>query len=220
MASFFNLRLDTTAPAGVTVKINDDALYATNPVVSLAIATSDEETTGYQMKIWGIDSVATEDDASWEAFAVTKSVTLENTNGLKTVYVKVRADVGNESVVASDTITLDTTVPVVSITGPDKAKISKVEGFNKSILSFTADVDFEEYKVCVVPTTASTENAGTVIPVAGGSVNTSGTEGGYKADTNIQVTINGADLEKASSGDGAKIVKVFVRIAAGTWSVA
>lgn len=220
MASFFNLRLDTTAPAGISVKINDDAIYATNPVVSLAIATTDEDTTGYQMKIWGIDNVASEGDASWEAFTTTKSVTLENMNGLKTVYVKVRDDVGNESVVASDTITLDTTVPVVSITGPDKSKISKVDGFNKAILSFVADVDFEEYKVCVVPTTSSTENAGTIIPITAGSVNTSGSEGGYKANTNIQCTISGADLESASSGDGTKVVKVFVRIAAGTWSVA
>ena len=34
------------------------------------------------------------------------------------------------------------------------------------------------------------------------------------------VTINGADLETASAGDGVKIVKVFVKNAAGTWSVA
>ena len=58
------------------------------------------------------------------------------------------------------------------------------------------------------------------IPVTSGSTNTSGTEGGYKADTAINVTINGADLEAASSGDGVKIIKVFVKNAAGTWSVA
>ena len=42
MPSYFNLTLDTTAPAGVTLTINDGALYATSPVVNLAIATSDE----------------------------------------------------------------------------------------------------------------------------------------------------------------------------------
>lgn len=65
-----------------------------------------------------------------------------------------------------------------------------------------------------------TSGSVTVIPTTSGSTNTSGSEGGYEADTNIQVTINGTDLETASSGDGVKIVKVFVRNAAGTWSVA
>jgi hypothetical protein len=221
MASFFNLVLDTTAPAGVGVKINDDALYATNAVVNLTIATSDSATTGYQMKIWGISGVTTEADASWETFATTKSVTLTSGDGLKTVYVKVRDDVGNESVVASDTITLDTTVPVVTITGPDKTRISKVSGFNQAVINFVSDIDFVEYKVCVVPSTNSAQNAGTLIPTTKGSENTSGTsDEAYKANTQIAVTINGADLETASSGDGTKIVKVFVKNVAGTWSVA
>lgn len=220
MASFFNLTLDTLAPSGVTITINDNALYTTNATVTLKIATSDEQTTGYQMKIWGIENVADEGSASWETFAATKSVKLTAGDGLKTVYVKVRDDVGNESTEASDTITLDTAVPAVSVTGPDKARISKVAGFNQSIFNFTCDVIFEEYKVCVVPQNNSTQDAGVLIPTTAGSVNTSGSDGNYPAETNIQVTITGADLETASSGDGAKIVKVFVRNAAGTWSVA
>ena len=47
-----------------------------------------------------------------------------------------------------------------------------------------------------------------------------GTAGGYKKATAINVTIKGADLATASSGDGTKIIKVFVKNAAGTWSVA
>lgn len=43
---------------------------------------------------------------------------------------------------------------------------------------------------------------------------------GYKKATAIDVTIKGADLATASSGDGTKIIKVFVKNAAGTWSVA
>ena len=120
----------------------------------------------------------------------------------------------------NDTITLDTSVPTVTITGPDKSKISKVAGFNQSIINFMSDVAFEEYKVCVVPATSSAQDAGTVIGTTNGSINTSGNEGGYEASTNIQVTINGADLEAASAGDGVKIVKVFANNAAGTWSVA
>ena len=220
MASYFNLTLDTTAPSGLTLQINDGALYATSTAVTLKISVSDEQTTGYQMKIWGIDGVADEGSASWETYATAKSVNLTAGDGLKTVHIKVRDDVGNETAEVSDDITLNTAVPVVTITGPDKSKISKVSGFNTAIINFTADVKFEEYKVCVVPQHNSTQEAGTVIPTDGGSVNTSGSDGDYPASENIQVTITGTDLEAASSGDGVKIVKVFVKTAAGIWSVA
>lgn len=172
------------------------------------------------MKIWGTSDVDSEESASWENFAASKQITLPSGNGLKTVYVKVRDDVGNESAQVSDTITLDTSVPAVTITGPDKSKISKVAGFNQSIINFMSDVAFVEYKVCVVPATSSAQDAGTLIGTTHGSINTSGDAGDYEASTNIQVTINGADLEAASAGDGVKIVKVFVKNAAGTWSVA
>ena len=220
MASYFNLNLDTTAPSGLTLAINDGALYATSTAVNLTIGLGDSSTTGYQMKIWGVQGAADEENAAWETYAAAKSVTLPAGDGLKTVYVKVRDEVGNESGAVSDSITLDTAVPAVTITGPDKSKISKVAGFDQAVIHFTADVAFEEYKVCVVPASNSTQEAGTVIPTDGGSVNTSGNAGGYPASTNIQVTITGADLESASAGDGVKIVKVFVRNEAGTWSMA
>ena len=220
MASYFNLTLDTTAPSGLTLSINDGALYATSTAVKLTIGLSDEVTTGYQMKIWGIDGVDEEASASWETFAKTKIVNLTSGDGLKTVHIKVRDDVGNETEEVSDDITLNTAVPVVTITGPDKTKISKVEGFNKSKITFTCDVDFAEYKVCVVPQTSSTQDAGTVIPTTAGSINTSGSDGSYPKTTPIEVTITGTDLETASSGDSVKIVKVFVKTAAGIWSVA
>lgn len=218
MASYFNLTLDTTAPSGLSLSINDGAMYATSTAVKLTISINDEITTGYQMKIWGIDGVAEEASASWETFSKVKNVNLTAGDGLKTVSIKVRDEVGNETSIVTDSITLDTTVPVVTITGPDKAKISKVSGFNKSIFSFMSDVEFSEYKVCVVPQTNSTQGAGTLIPTDGGSSNTSGSEGNYTADTPITVTLMGADLEAASSGDGVKIVKVFVKTAAGLWS--
>lgn len=220
MASYFNLTLDTTAPSGLTVSINDDALYTTSTTVTVKLTLSDEQTTGYQMKIWGIAGAANEGDASWQTYAAEKVVTLESGDGLKTIHVKVRDDVGNESAEASDDITLNTAVPAVTVTGPDKSKISKVSGFDKSKISFTVDVEFAEYKVCVVPETSSTQDAGTQIPTSGGSVNTSGTGGSYPASTPIEVTISGADLQTASSGDGVKVVKVFVKTPAGIWSVA
>lgn len=220
MASFFNLFLDTTAPAGVTLSLNDDARYTTSASITAKIGCEDAETTGYQMKIWGgVDGAATETDAAWVNFAATKAITLTTGDGKKTVNLKVRDDVGNESAVVTKEIILDTAVPVVTITGPDKSKISKVETFNVAAISFTCDVDFVEYKVKVVPTTASLQDAGVVIGMTNGSTNMSGT-GEYPDAQAIDCTINAADLEAASAGDGEKIIKVFVRNAAGTWSVA
>ena len=218
MASYFNLTLDTMAPAGLAVQLNGDDIYTTTPSVELTLTLTDSPTTGYQMKIWGVEGVTDEDSASWETYAASKSVTLPSGDGLKTVYVKVRDAVGNETAAASDSITLDTAVPTVTVTGPDKSTISKVVGFDMAVINFMSDIAFEEYKVCVVPATSSTQESGTQIPTTNGSVNTSGSAGGYKADTNIEVKINGTDLETASSGDGVKIVKVFVKNAAGTWS--
>lgn len=220
MASYFNLTLDTTAPAGLSITLNDSDIYTTTATVTLAVALSDEETTGYQMKVWGTAEATEEKNATWETYQASSSITLPTGDGLKTVYVKVRDAVGNETTVASDTITLDTSVPTVSVTGPDKAVISEVEGFNTAIINFMSDVAFEEYKVCVVASPSATQADGTVIPTTAGSINTSGSDGDYEASTNIQVTIKGTDLETASSGDGVKIVKVFVRNSAGTWSVA
>lgn len=220
MASYFNLTLDTTAPSGLAVTLNDNDIYTTTTVVMLSVSITDEETNGYQMKIWGVEGAAEEADASWETFQPSKSITLPTEDGLKTVYVKVRDAVGNETAAASDSITLDTSVPTVTVTGPDKASISEVAGFDTAIINFMVDVDFKAYKVCVVSSTSATQADGTVIPTAAGSINTSGSDGEYEADTNIQVTIKGTDLVTASSGDGVKIIKVFAQNAAGTWSVA
>lgn len=219
MASYFNLTLDTLAPSGITLSINEGAQYTTSTTVQLTIGCSDSSNVGYQMKIWGINGVATESAASWETFSSTKSVTLPSGDGLKTVYVKVRDDVYNESSSASASITLNTAVPTVTITGPDVSRISKVSPKNVASFSFVADCDFVEYKVKVVPAVSSLEGAGTVIGTTNGSTNMSAT-GSFKASTAINCTITGADLEAASNGDGSKIIKVFVKNSAGTWSQA
>ena len=218
MANYFNLTLDTTAPSGVTLSINGGAEYTTSTAVTLDIGCSDEATTGYQMKIWGIDGVATESDASWETYSTSKSVTLPTGDGQKTVSVKVRDDVYNESATATDTITLNTTVPTVTITGPDVSKISKTEGKDECTFSFSSDTEFVEYKVKVVPSISSLNTAGESIGTTNGSTNMSGT-GTFAANTSITSVINGNDLDAADSGDGQKIIKVFVKTSVGIWSV-
>ena len=219
MASYFNLVLDTLAPQGLAVKLNNGSQYTTSKNITLSISVSDTSTSGYQMKIWGIDGASSEDSASWETFAATKSIALPTGDGLKTVYVKVRDDVFNETAAASATITLDTSVPAVTIIGPDVSRISKTAPKNVATFSFTSDVAFTEYKIKVVPSKSSLHDAGTLIGTVNGSTNMNAT-GSFKASTAITCKIYGKDLESASSGDGEKIIKVFAKNAHGTWSVA
>ena len=220
MAAFFNLTLDTLAPQGVTLSINAGAIYTSNKAVTLAIGCSDASTAGYSMKIWGsVTGAATEEDAKWENYVASKTVTLTDGDGLKTIYVKVRDNVWNEADPVSATITLNTSIPVVTIVGPDVSIISEIVGKNTSKFNFTANAIFDEYKVGVVPATNSTVSDVTVIGTTGGSTNTSGSDGNYPADTNIDVTINATDFKTAAGGaDGTYIIKVFVKNQAGTWS--
>jgi hypothetical protein len=176
------------------------------------------------MKLWG-DICATaggaaiaEADASWIAYAGTASIILTSTNGTKTVYIKFMDDVGNVSSAVSASTVYDSTVPTVTIVGPDVAKISKVSGYNVSTFSFSADEAFDEWTVRVVPDASSIHTAGTQIPTTGGSTNMSGSTQ-TAASTAVNCTIYGADLETASAGDGVKIVKVFVKDLTGNWSV-
>lgn len=64
MASYFNLTLDTLAPTGLTVKLNGEDIYTTTTSVTMTLTLTDGNTTGYQMKIWGVDGVAEEGSAS------------------------------------------------------------------------------------------------------------------------------------------------------------
>lgn len=226
MANFFNLTLDTTGPSNPTVSIEGGATYATNVLVDLTIGTSDAPTTGYQMKIWGnvdtsydVNIKTDEASAVWFTYSTTKQIKLAAGDGSKTINVKIRDDVNNESSIVSDSIILDLSLPTVTITGPDVSKISKQNGKDVSSFSFQSDVDFSEYTVRVVSASGAANDTGVQIPTAGGSTNVSGVAGNYTASTPINVTIKGVDLESASTGDGTKIIKVFVREAAGNWSV-
>lgn len=225
MANYFNLILDTLGPQGVTLSINSGAAYTSDQLVTLAIGCSDGDKTGYQMKIWGnVDTTydanikATEGTSVWITYAASKQIKLAAGDGTKTVYAKLRDDVWNESAQASKSITLDTTAPTVTITGPDVSKISKVASKDTAAFSFSVDQAFVEYKVKVVPSASSLHTAGTQIPTIAGSTNMAAT-GSFAASTPIASTIKGADLETASAGDGTKIVKVFAKDAAGNWSV-
>lgn len=228
MANYFNLILDTTAPSNPTVLINGGATYALDQVVNLTIGTEDSVTTGYQMKIWGdVDTLYDNDvkDAegasNWITYKTTHQIKLSAGDGLKTIRVKIRDDVHNASSVATDSINLDTDLPIVSITANDVSKISKIAGKNICSFGFQSDTPFKEYKVKFVSTTNAPHDTGVQIGVTNGSTNMSGLKSDsttFPANTIINCSINGSDLELANAGDGTKIIKVFVKDEAGNWS--
>lgn len=225
MTATFQLTLDTTGPQGVAAAIDAGAAYATARDVSLVVTTTDPDTTGYQVKVWGdVDPAAdaniqtTEAASSWITLTPSMAVKLAAGDGAKNLTVRLRDDVWNPSATAADTITLTTAGPVVSIaSGPDAAKVSKIAGKDTSTFSFTTDVDIVAWEVRVVPDANSGQATGTLLATTNGSTNTAG--GALTAATPETVTVKGADLEAASAGDGVKQVKVFAQNAAGIWSV-
>lgn len=226
MTNWFELELDTTPPSNPTLEIENNATFVSTLLVDLTLGTGDSITTGYQMKIWGdVDPTFNAniqplvDDSSWMTFNSLQQIKLLDGDGNKTVNYMIRDDVYNESSLVSKSVYLDTTLPTVEVTGPDVPTISKMLGRNVASFSFTVSEPFDEYKVCVVNSSGVTEDSGVTIPTTNGSTNTSGTAGGYDTSSSpIVGTITGSDFELAKSGDGIKVVKIFVKDKSGKWS--
>jgi hypothetical protein len=105
---------DTTPPTG-TVTINNSARFTNSAAVVLTLTATD---TGS-----GVSSMQFSNDTTmWSAsepFAGTKNWTLTTGDGAKTVSVKFMDNAGNWSnPIPSNTISLDTTPPTVSISSP------------------------------------------------------------------------------------------------------
>jgi PGF-pre-PGF domain-containing protein len=117
----FHFTIDTQAPSGVTLLINDNASYTTSPSVTLTLGA----TGAAWMKI---SNYANFSGADWESFATTKSWDLASIEGTRTVYLKVKdnatGDQGstsyaNVAATITDTIILDTTAPSISSPSPE-----------------------------------------------------------------------------------------------------
>lgn len=218
MPANFNLVLDTTGPAGVTLAIDAGNAWSLDFDVIANVATTDPDTTGYQMKVWGdiAGGPATEAAAAWQTYNAALPVTLAAGDGLKTLTVRLRDDVWNESGTATDTITVDTTAPTVTVVS-DVTKVSKIAGKRTATLTITPNSAIQAWKVKVVPASGSINTAGTQIPVTNGSDNMTG--GASASGVPITAHIDGRDLELAGV-EGNNIVKVFVQDQAGNWSVA
>lgn len=224
MANYITLILDTTPPFNPKVQINNGVLYTTESMVNATLTTDDQNTTGYQMLIWGDvnnehneDIQTQEEESSWITYTEDFQIELSSGDGVKNIYAMIRDDVHNKSSIESTSITLDAEGAKVTVTQPDVAKISKVSGKDTATFTFKSNKDFSEYKVKVVGSGNSTHDSGVQILTTNGSVNVEDV-GDYIAEQVTTVTIKGGDLQTASSQDGDKIIKVFVKSLSGTWS--
>lgn len=224
MASFFKLTLDTLAPQTPTFAIAAGASFVNAQTTVVNFSTSDSPTTGYQVKIWGdVDATfnanikATEGESSWITYSAEVAVKLSSGDGTKNLHAKIRDDVWNETAELSDSIVLDTTVPVVTVTaGPTPTKISEVAEKDTSAFTFKVDSKIAKWVVKVVPSSASVHTAGTAIAGTNGSEHTEGTT--LEAETSQEVKIKGKDFAVAAGADGEYTVKVFAEDLAGNWS--
>lgn len=219
MDAHFILVLDTTAPSNISIEI-------ASPTNSQTVMATLSATDATQMKIYGdilsdtsSTNTITEETASWINYETNVLLLLSPGDEAKTVYAKFRDDVGNETPAVSTVVSLDTSAPAVVISsGPDYATISEIDGFDTCTFSWSADEPFVEYKVCVVPSNTSPHNVGSIIGMESGSMNMAGL-GSFEERSTITSAIKGSDLRDASPGDGAKIIKVFVKDSAGNWSI-
>lgn len=225
----FTLILDTKPPAAPALLIEGGVAVTGRRTVSVALSSADYLAGSRdvaEMKLWGDVEPGSdplvptlEADAIWQEYQPSYTIRLSAGAGRKTLYARLKDDVCNATVVFSDFIDLNLTVPVVTVVTPiDKSRISKTSPCDVAVFSWESSLAFDRYEVRVVPNAGSPQGAGAIIPVTAGSIHTQA-NGSFPAETAITTTIRGTDLATASPGDGTKLVKIFVRKAATqVWS--
>ena len=233
MAAFFFLKLDKTPPTNFSFLIDGGAALTAANQVDLTFSTDDTDLTGYTVKVWGSVTGSgfgtTEAVATWIEWPLTgRNVALTSGDGLKTINARARDRVGNETTIVTRTITVDSAVPVVTLSGIGGASSANPEEIGvapgATIIStkqwqFQSDRAFVEYQVRVGTSTDFIHTAGTPIGMSGGSSGLGGT-GTFSANTSRTCILHGADLNTAVAGvEAIYVIKVFVKTAAGVWSV-
>ncbi len=154
----FHAIADAGNITGGSIKINNNAAYTNSTSVTLTLSCTTTGSGGCTQMEFSNDNI------NWSAaqtYATTKTWSLTTGDGTKTVYVKFKDNAGNSawSSAYSDSITLNTTPPSVSITSPssgtsyttaqtatvsasasDTAGIAKVEFYDGVTLKGTSTI--------------------------------------------------------------------------------
>lgn len=106
---------DENPPVG-SISINSGDSYTNSTLTSLSVQAEEVfPDSGVTEMI--ICNVADFTGCTWEGYIQTKEWTLLSGDGTKSVYIKFKDAQNNESIAYSDTISLDTTSPTVSVSG-------------------------------------------------------------------------------------------------------
>ena len=137
-ASRLTIIYDTEPPADGSVSINGGAAYTNGRTVTLTLTATDAS-----------EMIISEDSgftgAIYKAYASSANFELSSGDGEKTVYVKYKDTLGNETTeLISDTITLDTAAPTVSLgsTAANPTNVSPIPvtiTFSEAVSGFTAE---------------------------------------------------------------------------------
>jgi hypothetical protein len=111
VTTYNNEFLNDTFPPTGSFTINNNALYTTNPAVTLNMNASDAQCAVREMCSANNTSPLSCSVVGWEPYQTTKTWTLASGDGTQTVYARFKDSSGNVSAWASDSIVLDTTPP-------------------------------------------------------------------------------------------------------------
>lgn len=124
------IKIDKTPPTGSTT-INDNTMYTQTNTVVLSSSASDITSGLAEMRCSNDNITYTQ----WLTYDLSTPWTLQEGDGTKTVYVQFRDYSGLVSEVFSDTVILDTTLPIGSVVINEGALIT---GTRSATLSLTA----------------------------------------------------------------------------------
>ncbi|MBO1515313.1 LamG-like jellyroll fold domain-containing protein [Metabacillus bambusae] len=104
--------VDSTPPEG-QFTINNGAEFTNNQTVKLSLEATDDMSEGIFVRY----STNAEEWTDWEEYNTSKELTLPSGDGEKTVFVEFKDQAGNSSESYQQTITFDTTAPVIEFIG-------------------------------------------------------------------------------------------------------
>ncbi|MCX6377367.1 MAG: DNRLRE domain-containing protein, partial [Armatimonadetes bacterium] len=197
---------DIVAPINCSININGGAVYTTSETVTLTLSASDFPSGMSQMQFNNENGAW----SGWEAYGTSKSWTLSEGDGAKTVYVQFKDAAGNVSTEPiSDDITLDTTGPSAATVTDEGVYTPSMSELSASWSGATDDLSgIAQYQYAIGTTTPGGHDVVDWTITAGTSVTK--TELTLSAGTTYYFSVkaqNGAGIwGDAADSDGIEVV--------------
>lgn len=97
--------------------------------------------------------------------------------------------------------------PTITVNTPSKTKISRIEGYDRSVVTFTSDIDLQAWEArATLPGVTPARGVGLLV------------ESGTTLSANTEATIY-VDDEELTNGDGDYTITVYGQSIGGEWSV-